>query len=561
VEQQADQRFASAEDGWWASWWAHDYSWANLKKHRVGAGGNFHVHGKARDLEAFWRLDQNGAALRTDIQMGSELVTDRNGRVWHKAHVPLRWEDDTPAKCAWNAEELEELRHLVKRQMSAFQASTAHLSNPQVCDLSGVIAPIEMPSEINIWMIDTYVIGTCTLKHVMPRSRVMRCFFQGQLTMIDSRFEVDPAFEECVFSGRLCVLSSRFEGGCSFHSSVFGGESLIERSDFAKEVDFTSVEFRGSISFSSSKFRDEVKFLGTKFRGNADFLHTDFYDRVSFSGAEYHGPVSFSGATFLRGVDFTDILWVYDETAGPIYKRTFHNCAFEGPAKFLQASWRHFSAFDGAIFRGGVHLDDLRERTARARFNEELSEACKQAETRDDDVSALMGGLQILRRALEQASDKRGSYLLHEFELASRVHRSDSVRSEVFLSRIYRAFSNYGSSIARPLVWLIGLTCALGVFYAAVGAFSQGEWSLHRPFAVREIEAQPFFSGLNHSLSRMFPLPVAGAEQSAFRQAIVGQEGTFHHLAILFLGVVQSLLSATLSYLFAMAVRRRFQIG
>src|SRR5438309_8962509 len=154
----AAQRLSRAEAAWWAFWWTRDYSWQNLKQHPVGAGGDFRIQGKARDLEAFWRLDQQGAALRTDDQMRGELVAGPDGRLWHKVHVPMRWQDGTPAKCAWSAQEIEETKELVTRQMSALAASTAHLSNSRrMSDLSGVVAPIRVPHEANIWLIDGYI--------------------------------------------------------------------------------------------------------------------------------------------------------------------------------------------------------------------------------------------------------------------------------------------------------------------------------------------------------------------------------------------------------------------
>ena len=107
----APQTKEEREAKWWADWWAQDFSWDGLAKHKIAdldeggkcTGGQF----GEQTLQDYWRWSDTvseGFAphpgnvpgegrYRSDEELlaAGELVTGADGRTWHIAHLPPRW--------------------------------------------------------------------------------------------------------------------------------------------------------------------------------------------------------------------------------------------------------------------------------------------------------------------------------------------------------------------------------------------------------------------------------------------------------------------------------------
>src|SRR4028119_128459 len=109
---------AALEDAWWQKWWEQNYSWEGLRRHSCPSGHRYARQASPPiSLQTYWRAGGEDRRPRADEQMQSELVTDPEGRLWHIAHVPLRWQDGSPAKEGWTAEQHAGLRRLLEQRL------------------------------------------------------------------------------------------------------------------------------------------------------------------------------------------------------------------------------------------------------------------------------------------------------------------------------------------------------------------------------------------------------------------------------------------------------------
>jgi hypothetical protein len=74
------------KNDWWDAWWAADYSWAGLAKHKIRDQGG--LHGE-KTLQDYWRRDPETGVVRHDAAMiAAGEVVEFDGRVIHITHLP-----------------------------------------------------------------------------------------------------------------------------------------------------------------------------------------------------------------------------------------------------------------------------------------------------------------------------------------------------------------------------------------------------------------------------------------------------------------------------------------
>ncbi len=254
-----------------------------------------------------------------------------------------------------------------------------------------------------------------------------------------------------------------------------------------------------------------------------------------------------------------------------------------------------FAAFDGARLDGGLHIDDPDERTAGGTFNAERKAAISASRTdgevfereenarreeqrrgkfvqvsqgeirnhvrsqREARLRELERGCRVLKLAFERAANKSREQMLYRFELRARRAQRNLPPGEALFSDLYALASDYGASMARPFV-------ALALLIVLFGAIFLG-WGYARGFVGADAEA------LNLAASQAFDLSWANVFKplSALNGEATDQGTLTHELlndptpwvsaAVRAVATLQSLLAIVLAFLFALAVRRRFQIS
>ena len=141
-----------------------------------------------------------------------------------------------------------------------------------------------------------------------------------------------------------------------------------------------------------------------------------------------------------------------------------------------------------------------------------------------------------------------------KMELRARRRRRDTEVPgwERFASMAYGLTADYGDSIARPVLFFVGVAVAFAFAYWGLAALETG----------KAVEAGELGDALRYSLSRMTPFGAMQDQQAwAWLDGWQNQGSLFSWAGLIRLtATVQSALALVLTFLFALAVRRRFQI-
>jgi hypothetical protein len=143
----------------------------------------------------------------------------------------------------------------------------------------------------------------------------------------------------------------------------------------------------------------------------------------------------------------------------------------------------------------------------------------------------------------------------YRFELMARRAHRDTISSERIISFLYDEVSHYGSSFVRPLIYAICVLLGCGAFYL---------WILHgRSFHLGwPIDWGKIIEAFSLSLSRMLPF---GAFEAASSR-VIGQHPEVQIsaevlLCLRLIATLQSIVSLGLTFLFGLALRRKFQMS
>ena len=283
---------------------------------------------------------------------------------------------------------------------------------------------------------------------------------------------------------------------------------------------------------STKKIALSARFNRATFKGNADFGHAKFLNKFDFCFAE-----------FCKDAFFRNLRWPSNPMA---HHTAFHAARFVGPVDFLHSGFCAFSAYDGAEFAHTPVLDRTSDNDITKNFLIELEAIKKQAD-RETSLKELEAGCRVLKQEMAKQSDKHREQLLYRFELIAKREQVDTPAFEKAVSRIYENISDYGGSLVLPKVWLLILIwfSALG-FMLLIGPQSKGDNLL---------------LGFETSFGRIVPLSPFGELTKILADQINGQQGPLHAFAFMTLATVETAVGGILIFLFALAVRRRFQIN
>jgi hypothetical protein len=449
--------------------------------------------------------------------------------------------------------------------------------------------------------------------------------FSGFAGFYSATFSGDASFGSATFSGNASFGSATFSGNASFGSATFSGDANFISARFSGDALFDSATFSGVASFGSATFSGDSGFLGATFSGATGFISTTFsgnarFDRATFSeyggfdSATFSGDAKFISATFSKDASFHSAVFQKDGKSG---RMAFRWGVFHGAAVWINATFtdkaEHFSgAFRGARFHevadfsgAGVHwiaalddaildrkliLDDPSESVANQLFSAQMLSATVAAARADRDAridkaekadaggkpkrvgvgqkaewlrhalerrfKELEGGCRVVKVAMGQARDELMEQRYYRFQLMARRRQPGAPVWERIFSLLYGAASDYGASMTRPFVALGVVIAVFGLAYFGLGA---GLGAVADPRDAGQVA-----QALEFSLTNTFrPLSALSAE--GLREATLGQKllqrDDFTALGVRALSIVQSLLAIVLAFLFALAVRRRFQIS
>ncbi len=698
----ADERTrAEREQDWWAKWRRGDYTWAGLQgrawqgwivtdegfvveaqtsrrygtaKPLVAAEHQVEARGRDANLQDYWRADPATGRLRSDEDMRDELIGADGQPVYHRAHLPLSYENGTPtAKAGWNSNALDDV--VDARLLAAEDTEWDGPAHRRRVDfdsraqfqggvwLKGAFEPAADARPLSVRYANAAFAG--------DECRFNTAVFSGDGHFQGVGFFVFAWFDRTTFAGQTSFTEAVFFGGASFTGTKFSGEAnfantsftsawfdsisfsdnalftnatfsnggYFERTKFLGEARFQGTTFSGNARFNDAVFSGDARFPNATFSGSAMFDDAIFSGKALFVGAAFAGYSGFKHCQFKQNADFTGagraahvaaaeqvVLLkpptVENARAGtlkkpaglePIARGGFQKCSFAkavffGNADFSNRTFTAEAEFDSADFRGAPVFHDAvigqGVRFYRARFDapwraadtwssEQIAAAKlrnaaaateakaqgrsvpkltipKRQELLDARFAALEQAYRTLKLAMENIRDRDREQTFYRYELVCRRRQSTTFWGERLISQGYGLISNYGGSLFRPVVTLTLLTATFGLVYWGWASAFQG-----KPLALLGAGGlqNDVWDALLFSANNVFrPFNAWSAdsgEHSAWLTRFLSAQtanpdvvhGAGWRLGIRLVATAQSLVAIVLAFLFALGVRRRFQIS
>jgi len=349
---------------------------------------------------------------------------------------------------------------------------------------------------------------------------------------------------------RISFYGFRFPGTANFWGVTFEDYAEFYNTEFCENALFRDVTFSGGVSFYGATFQPDpgtaagktpqfnnATFLGTalfretRFNGNAEFLSSAFngdanFDRAVFTGAAFYESVHFQKSTNFANAKFLNVA----KFSGIKVDR-----AFDMPG----AQSSIVPAFNQADFKQAPDLDDV-------------DFPIPGPWPWHSDKKPLIAQYRAIRRMAIQGADYENEWKAFKGELRSRRWAVDKFwHPGLWLGLFYDGVADCGRSIWRPAVTLLA---SVFVFAIAYVRLSEG-WTCNTPFLksvyVSGRNALVLFSGGRDArISQAYECLYGGTDAEPQIPDSVSFLESF----------VQVPLSATLIFLFLLAVKNRFKI-
>ena len=417
-----------------------------------------------------------------------------------------------------------------------------------------------------------------------------RARFEGAARFDRAGFEGAAGFLEAGFKGAALFDRARFEGAARFDRAGFEGAAGFDIARFEGAAWFVGAGFKGAAGFDRAKFEGAAWFVGAGFEGDAWFFQASFESYTTFERTQFDGPSNFGAievksafalkdATFKQVPDFIQADFPQaprlDELAiqpRDLWERTFKAVKrFRKRGPLLAARWRLLKMRVRYRY-GAVRTSPLfaKDATLAARQNalSRLLQGDKNLEAR----------WRALKKLAEEAKDHPREQEFFKGELRARRWNSDWPWHPVFwFALVYEALSGFGRSFLRPVFWLIVTAVVFGNIYlgnhrdyvrveagdgdaCVVGPPGSDAVSAARALSLRN--TIPFAGlGAPEKLNQVYRC-LYGVEGAA----TAGPNFPLERLPpripdrVVVWGVLQTILSAVLIFLFLLAVRNHFRI-
>lgn len=370
-------------------------------------------------------------------------------------------------------------------------------------------------------------------------------------------------------------------------------ERLKESGDWEHEAVQTTWYADAKADFRGHVFEDAVDFSGFIFPADTIFRKSKFLLLADFSNAKFMRDVDFAKSSFLEWVDFKESIFA---TAAVFSKAVFAAEIFfdracfgnlntkAGDVIFLQTAFKSYATFKGAQFY--VKKADFRAMQVERYFSlnkatfhhcvpdfvqahfqeapllEHLTIPLKRpANTTEEEKKELPARYRALKRLALQGHDHEREQDFFAAELRSLRWVEDFF---VFKNAgrwwgglLYQLLSNFGRSIFLPFFWWIAsIILFMRLYDTKSPLITSCAAGIDRHFA-------PLFLSLKHAF---IALPTSVNERTNQLYAcLYGREQSTTLIPIIpdwvaALGIVQTLFSAVVIFLFLLAVRAKFRI-
>ncbi|NVK16033.1 MAG: pentapeptide repeat-containing protein [Rhodobacteraceae bacterium] len=347
-------------------------------------------------------------------------------------------------------------------------------------------------------------------------------------------------FGESVFCRGVNYSNAMFLRDAYFYSVKFEGKAFFPSVSFSQWTEFGKAEFKKIAYFQSAKWSVDVDFREALFTGEANFEEASFKKSALFQSAKFIQNAHFGLATFEGFAYF----------AGAVFGRTgelpclsnFSECHFSKPTSFRGAKFHDaFPNFSGAI------LHDKTSFTAKSvptDGEKALGSSLYWPASPVQDLETARESCATIRHLLA----KQGLPEDEHFFFRREMHFAGKIGSiwQRLPYLLFGLFSEYGYSILRPTLWLLGVW-AFG-FAAFWGYFS----GCCVP-APHEVIERPMGSAIALSFSNLFPL-------FGFGRTFLLEELKALPAVLQFFSGFQTVASLPLLFFLGLGLRQRFRL-
>ena len=394
--------------------------------------------------------------------------------------------------------------------------------------------------------------------------------FGGPVEFMEASFGEDAWFTAAEFGGEVWFGGASFVGTAWFGQASFGGDVGFTAVKFGGDAWFGEASFGGTAWFGEASFGGDAGFTAVKFGGDALFFQASFESYTSFERAQFDGPSNFGAIEIKRSL-------------------TLKDATFKQVPDFIQANFAQAPRLDDLsiepqslqrlLWLVGDHLWKRRElgnqRLVLAAAWRVIRRSTQNLRPFSREIEREAKWRSVKKLANEAHDHSREQEFFAE-ELKTRRGIGGVKESIILLtSLVYQGLSNFGRSLALPVIWLI----------VTVIVFDNLYLNNHRQYVVDQ--KAPFFScivGSEHSdaesaafsLSLRNTIPFAGLggpeKLNQVYRCLYGVEGTKNagfpetrlppHIPdnVAVWSFFQTIISAVLIFLFLLALRNHFRI-
>ena len=336
--------------------------------------------------------------------------------------------------------------------------------------------------------------------------------FSGPSCFDGAKFSGEANFKGAEFSNCLDLIEEKFSSLVYVEGSALSGYADFGRAKFSGNACFEGVKFSGCVLFDGAKFSGEASFNVAIFLGYTSFSNAKFSGNAIFRGAaniderrEFGGIVNFRGAIFEKDAIFTNRVFLdrttFDRCEFLNFVPNFAETKLHQLTTWRDVTWPSLPMIDKIEVKEDPNLDQAAKKTKRKETSR------KRIYRVEDQVDAYRN----LRLRMKQIENYQQEvfFLGKELDAKRRVHWLNKPYFRWFPSLVYKLFSDYGSSLARPAIGLVLLVVGFGllVFWNIAG----GEWGslggmdlgilLFQSLCFSGTHALPFISPMNASHS------------------------------------------------------------
>ncbi|MBB3693616.1 pentapeptide repeat-containing protein [Sphingomonas sp. BK580] len=330
---------------------------------------------------------------------------------------------------------------------------------------------------------------------------------------------------ERLWAGRLTA-----DGRVNLAGTLGGGNLDLSGARIAGALDLSQAD-------EAEPWFEKSSLEGLDCSGEADFRDRIFGVSTTFRSARFRGPVNFGGAVWPDGQPGRGV---------------FRDCIFEKIVDFRGTTSVPFAAFDGISAKGEIRINRS-EYLEYDSFRDQL-----RSHHGEDGLECLENGCRALKLSASAGQNRLTEQSFYRLELLARRVRPSTAPVERLASIIYQYTSDFGLSLTRPLAALAIIWLAFSMVYNATawGRNTQ-HWASSLDFAGQQV-FKPFSAWSDPSdCRRLGSLPVTSADTAC---KLLGGGEPAVELATRLLSSLQSIVSTSMLFLFALAIKRRFQI-